>query len=1406
MIFLVSVSFAQAGFLDFFNFNGGETLTGRAYTANYAGYDKEDVTCYFEGSTNEEKCYSRKDKCSDVGSCSVGVGGETGEKLTWRSTCSDEYFITTIDGINEDLKFTCAEKITSNITCVFEDAIQEHTCSAKEGSCTGEGSCSFIAEAELGQRIMLISTCGGHGYTTIGENEEASFQCGSIRIERTICDFGDDPGERFCISNKYGVHCKGVGRCLVSITGQINDRVKWVTDNNLQGYSLLDGSNEYVTFSSQTAADVKENITCQFADAGDYECHSGIFGCSTYLSLIPEALDEYSDSCKVEVEAEYGIKLTWTSTFPNSVPKITRQDGKDEVISFYSSENCLNKIDDDGDGDVDCDDLDCVNHPDCLEETITCDFPDDETHSCNYYIKDITQQPLYIKGITQQPLMELCNGSSQCSGILKGFEVNQQFEWISSGLITDDSPTSFNGNDKEITFEESTTEITQEITCLFVDDSNLDKSCYYFVVGMPLQDLLFGCEVNDDTNSCEFSLTDLEGTSFSWSSDYGVAEPLITTISENPQPIRFTPIITERITCNFPNNGFSTIVYPCNYIVVGDIELLPHTLCRDSSQCSGVLEGFELNQQFIWSSNTGLVADPSVTNFNGNNKIIDFEESASPPEYIETITCLFDDGEESGFINREYSCLGQVSDEMVEDSQSFGCRGYDQCEVDVWGDEMVDYVWTSTVPDTGTESTYLDGSSEEATFISPKYIEANWICNDGFYVDSANSPIPLTMVEWLADYIDPSCSNHGGRASYNLIEDNLVDGGLVGHAFSSIFGEPLIEENFTCIFEGSSVVEECYSTKGRCAGIGKCSFVISGEKLNDGELETVSVRSSIIGSKSHLVVIDGVNEVGIFSAVQEELISEVVTCLFTDSEEVEHACSSSNGDLCFGVDSCTVEIYGELNSEVIWSSTVKDSQIFDTIVLGSPKFIEFVENVEEEIINPSEVEDNINNNDLVVEDENDAEQGGGGLVVEDPEICNNQQDDDEDGLIDCADSQCLTNSICEYPEQTCNDNFDNDANGYIDCLDVNCSNLGGKGSMCEFGFEETCNDNFDNDADGKIDNLDEDCNSLNPGFITQEITCIFEDEIISDCVYIMNNQEFIGCSIVRSIIGGPGGIEEIDPDELPNPNPSPEILDPECTFSITGLESQEIIFESSNILANPSSIILNTNPRTIYLESKNSQGVEPDVNVPGITKTITCSFGDQSAILGTEPYEEKSTEPLFSCSYTINEGTSESLLGEESTSELPISLCSEEEGSSCSNYLSFAEGTTLTFESDYGTTNNQVVFDDESPVTIQFNEFNSGSVEPQEPEIMLTQYSWVCGNEHSVEFAYVGDNSEVKGGFGQPQSWWITEATNYCINHGGLFELSSQLPGIGVSPLTANVVYQPKTYAGWALYQLGLIG
>lgn len=62
---------------------------------------------------------------------------------------------------------------------------------------------------------------------------------------------------------------------------------------------------------------------------------------------------------------------------------------------------------------------------------------------------------------------------------------------------------------------------------------------------------------------------------------------------------------------------------------------------------------------------------------------------------------------------------------------------------------------------------------------------------------------------------------------------------------------------------------------------------------------------------------------------------------------------------------------------------------------------------------------------------------GAGCGESDPEAnCHDGVDNDGDGLIDCADDDCATHSVC--PEVDCEDGVDNDSDGLVDCEDDDC--------------------------------------------------------------------------------------------------------------------------------------------------------------------------------------------------------------------------------------------------------------------------------------------------------------------------------------------------------------------------------
>jgi len=89
--------------------------------------------------------------------------------------------------------------------------------------------------------------------------------------------------------------------------------------------------------------------------------------------------------------------------------------------------------------------------------------------------------------------------------------------------------------------------------------------------------------------------------------------------------------------------------------------------------------------------------------------------------------------------------------------------------------------------------------------------------------------------------------------------------------------------------------------------------------------------------------------------------------------------------------------------------------------------------------------------------------------------CGDGIDNDGDGAMDCADSDCSSQPICN--EFDCTDGIDNEGDGDVDCADADCA-------ADPFCFEADCADGSDNDlgqgdyltvGDGLIDCADPDC-------------------------------------------------------------------------------------------------------------------------------------------------------------------------------------------------------------------------------------------------------------------------------------------------------------------------------------------
>jgi hypothetical protein len=151
------------------------------------------------------------------------------------------------------------------------------------------------------------------------------------------------------------------------------------------------------------------------------------------------------------------------------------------------------------------------------------------------------------------------------------------------------------------------------------------------------------------------------------------------------------------------------------------------------------------------------------------------------------------------------------------------------------------------------------------------------------------------------------------------LPSTVIDGKSESILFTC--GTTYVSEIVTCVFKGSSKVEECSSSLGpSCKGVGSCSVMVSGYSGT-----TVGWKSSC--GNYQTTILDGKSES--LTIACGTPVSESMTCVFLGMSTVQ-TCSSSKGS-CTGLGSCTVTVYGLLYEEVTWKASCTPSIYIQTL-------------------------------------------------------------------------------------------------------------------------------------------------------------------------------------------------------------------------------------------------------------------------------------------------------------------------------------------------------------------------------------------------------------------------------------------------------------------------------------------
>lgn len=302
----------------------------------------ETVTCHFNSTVNQS-CYSSKgSNCSGLYNCSVKLSGQSGEKVSWNSTCGQYSNDTVMDGKNETIYFFCNSTntaISEVVACYFNSASVQSCYSSKGTSCSGLSKCLTNISGQKGEIIYWNSSYGGTNVSIVNGTGKSLFfynttnRTNATVFETVTCSFGASANES-CISSK-GEGCRGIGSCKVNLTGSKGESVYWDCSCGSKGVSTMDGINETVYFcnsTNTTNATVSETVKCHFNSTTSQSCYS---------SKGPSCSGLYD--CLVNLTGQKGEKIYW-NTSCGSYSNYTTIDGTNKTIYiFCNSTNTTNQ-------------------------------------------------------------------------------------------------------------------------------------------------------------------------------------------------------------------------------------------------------------------------------------------------------------------------------------------------------------------------------------------------------------------------------------------------------------------------------------------------------------------------------------------------------------------------------------------------------------------------------------------------------------------------------------------------------------------------------------------------------------------------------------------------------------------------------------------------------------------------------------------------------------------------------------------------------------------------------------------------------------------------------------------------------------------------------------------------------
>ncbi|HLC62537.1 MAG TPA: hypothetical protein VJI52_05980 [Candidatus Nanoarchaeia archaeon] len=215
---------------------------------------------------------------------------------------------------------------------------------AKAGTCKNPSGGTYCNSKSQVSDCACDAACDNYGDCCSDYKQVCDVSTATAELvkEQVKCVFTDSTAEQSCYSEKWS--CKGVGTCVVDVSGDKGEKVTWKSSCGGYAYTVIDGQSEHATFYCGVNATqiISEQVKCVFSGSNTTQ--------SCYATNRDGKFYTFSGvgTAGGVVSGYRGETLTWKSSCSTDKLPITTMDGKAEYAAFDCGQQGVKCMDSDG--------------------------------------------------------------------------------------------------------------------------------------------------------------------------------------------------------------------------------------------------------------------------------------------------------------------------------------------------------------------------------------------------------------------------------------------------------------------------------------------------------------------------------------------------------------------------------------------------------------------------------------------------------------------------------------------------------------------------------------------------------------------------------------------------------------------------------------------------------------------------------------------------------------------------------------------------------------------------------------------------------------------------------------------------------------------------------------------------